>query len=298
MKYRVAQIIPYFGKWPEWIDLYFYSCGQNPMIDFIFYTDCKIPQYHPNNLIFNKCTYKEYSELISNRLNIEYKNPNSYKLTDLKPFIGYIHEQELKEYDFWGFGDIDLVYGDLSKLVNDDMLDKYDLITTHNYHIAGHFCLCRNNEHYRNACFKIRNWRYIIEKEKPMSIDEIDWTYIVCPYHKFIERIYKYLFKPFGVHYFTVLDALHPILHKKLHLHEYWTSPKPTITDKWIYDIKNNKIIDPKNRELPYLHFLFFKKTQWLDTTIYWKENFYNINNINNNIMIDIESIREENVKQ
>lgn len=277
MKYRVAQIIPYFGKWPEWIELYFYSCGKNPMIDFIFYTDCKIPENHPENLIFNKRTYEEYSSLISNRLNIKYNNPKPYKLTDLKPFIGYIHEQELKEYDFWGFGDIDLVYGDLSKIVNDTMLDKYDLITTHNYHIAGHFCLCRNNEYYKNACFKIKNWKHVIEREKPMSIDELDWTYIVCPYHKLIGRINKYICKPFGIHYFTVLDSLHPIFHKRLYLHECWTSPIPKENEKWVYDIKNNSVTDSQNRELPYLHFLFFKKTQWLDTDIYWKENFYNI---------------------
>lgn len=277
MKFKVALIIPYFGKWPEWINLYFYSCGQNPMIDFIFYTDCLIPNTHTNNIIFHQCSYQEYSELVSKRLSINYNTPQPYKLTDLKPFIGYIHQEELKEYDFWGFGDIDFVYGDLSKLINDEMLDKYDLITTHNYHIAGHFCICRNNEYYRNACFKIKNWKHIIEKEKPMSIDELNWTYIVCPYHKLIGRINKYICKPFGIHYFTVLNTLHPIFHRKLYLKECWTSPIPKADEKWTYDINNNKVFDSHNRELPYLHFLFFKKTQWLKTDLYWKDKFYKI---------------------
>lgn len=277
MKYKIAQIIPYFGKWPEWIDLYFYSCGQNPIIDFIFYTDCEIPQNYPNNLIFHKCTYEEYSVLITNRLNVEYNNSNPYKLTDLKPFIGYIHEQELKKYDFWGFGDIDLVYGDLSILLNDKILDKYDLITTHNYHIAGHFCICKNNEYYRNLCFKIKDWKNKIANNTHFGLDEDDWSALVCPYLKFIRRLHKYIFHYAGIHFFTVLNIFNPILHKRIYLHEHWTSPVPNIGEKWTKNCVNNEIKDFKNRELPYLHFLFFKKTPWLKTNIYWKDNYYKI---------------------
>ena len=232
MKYRIAQIIPYFGKWPEWIDLYFYSCGQNPMIDFIFYTDCDIPNNYPNNLTFYKYTYKEYAELISNRLNVHYNNSNPYKLTDLKPFIGYIHEKELKSYDFWGFGDIDLVFGNLGMLLNDDILDKYDLITTHNYHIAGHFCICRNNDFYRNLCFRIKNWKTKIISNNHYGLDEGEWSGLVCPYLKLERRLHKYIFHYLGFNLFKVLDTFNPIFHKKIHLKEYWTSPIPECGQK------------------------------------------------------------------
>lgn len=36
---QIAFIIPYFGKWPEWMDLYLYSCSRQKNIDFIFYTN-------------------------------------------------------------------------------------------------------------------------------------------------------------------------------------------------------------------------------------------------------------------
>ena len=38
----------------------------------------------------------------------------AYKLCGCKPFYGVIHKEELRGYDYWGFGDIDLIYGDLS----------------------------------------------------------------------------------------------------------------------------------------------------------------------------------------
>ena len=288
MKYKAAQIIPYFGKWPEWIELYFYSCGRNPMVDFIFYTDCPLPEHRYKNTIFHSCSYTEYCELVSSRLQIEYKCAKPYKLTDLKPFIGTIHEEELTDYDFWGMGDLDLVYGDLGMVINESNLEKYDVLTTHNYHLAGHCCFFRNNDYYRNLCFKIKDWREKITSETPMSLDELEFTYIVCPLFQTIGRIHKYLCRPLGIHYFKVLDTLNPLFHKKVLLHEYGTSPEPQNGGgTWRYD--KNRVWDDKGRELPYLHFLFFKKTPWLKTDVYWHDGFYKIHEpIENCKYIDI----------
>ncbi|WP_431425344.1 DUF6625 family protein [Bacteroides hominis] len=283
MKYQVAQIIPYFGKWPKWIELYFYSCGQNPEIDFIFYTDCPLPQQIYSNTKFISISFKAYCKLVGERLNIDYSIESTYKLTDLKPFIGTIHQEELKIYDFWGFGDLDLVYGDLSMIVNDKTLDRYELLTTHNYHVAGHFTLCKNNEYWRTLCFKIKDWQKRLIDSQHYAFDENEWSGLVNPFIKYIHCIHRLLFKPFRIHYFTVLDLLNPLLVNKCLFKEYWTSPyagpENGIEKEWIYDITSHKIIDPKEREIPYLHFLFFKKTPWLDTEYYWKEGYWQIDN-------------------
>lgn len=278
MKYKVAQIIPYFGKWPEWIELYMYSCGCNPMVDFIFYTDCPVPERRYDNTIFHQCSYDDYCRLVGCRLGIDYHYAHPYKLTDLKPFIGAIHELELREYDFWGMGDIDLVYGDLGMVVNDVNLSHYDVVTTHNYHIAAHCCFCRNTEYYRTLCFKIKDWQRKVTDEKPMSLDEGEWSDLVCPYIHTIRRIHKYLCRPFGVHYFKILDLLNPILHKKVLLHEYMTSPRPKAWQQWTYNVRRGSVTDFAGRELPYLHFLFFKKTKWLNTNEYWHEGYWKLN--------------------
>lgn len=112
-------------------------------------------------------------------------------------------------------GDLDLVYGNLSMIINDSNMDRYDVLTSHNYHIAAHCCFCRNNDYYRNLCFKIVDWKRKITNEKPISLDEGEWSDLVCPHIRTIRRIYKYLCSPFGIHYFNVLDVLNPIFHKK-----------------------------------------------------------------------------------
>ena len=70
---RIAQIIPYFGKWPEWMPLYLYSCGRNPMVDFIFYTDCEIPETTYSNTKFIKISFDDYCKLVGERLGIDYQ---------------------------------------------------------------------------------------------------------------------------------------------------------------------------------------------------------------------------------
>ena len=275
MKYRIAQIIPYFGRWPEWIDLYLYSCSRNPMIDFIFYTDCPMPQKVYSNTIMHKCSYKEYKLLVGKRLGIDYNIEKPYKLTDLKPFIGLVHEEELKGYDFWGFGDLDLVYGDLSLIINERNLEKYDLITTHSYHIAGHFTICRNNKYYRNRCLEIENWKIKLTEDKHHALDEGEWSNIIYPAIRYVRFIYNKILKRFGVSFWNYMEkANRLVLCRKLFL-EYYTSPAPKPGETWIYHLETNKVFNPIGKELPYLHFLFFKKTPYYKTENYWKSGYY-----------------------
>ena len=38
---KICILIPYFGKFPKWFDLYLYSCSHVKSIDFYYFTDCK-----------------------------------------------------------------------------------------------------------------------------------------------------------------------------------------------------------------------------------------------------------------
>jgi hypothetical protein len=45
--------------------------------------------------------YADYCALVSRRLDIDFRPENPYKLCDLKPALGYIHEEHLANHDFW-----------------------------------------------------------------------------------------------------------------------------------------------------------------------------------------------------
>lgn len=109
----IVLLIPYFGKWPAWFDFFLLSCKYNPSIQWQFYTDCGIPENAPSNVSFQSISFANYKKKVSDKLKINF-NPNSaYKLCDLKSMLGYVHEESIKDFDFWGFSDIDLVYGNL-----------------------------------------------------------------------------------------------------------------------------------------------------------------------------------------
>jgi hypothetical protein len=247
------------------------------MVDFIFYTDCPIPEKVYPNTIFHAMTLEQYCKKVSETLGIEYAISDCYKLTDLKPFLGLVHQDELKDYQFWSFGDLDLCYGDLGMIVNEKNLGRYDVLTSHNYHIAGHFTVVRNNDCWRSLCLKIRDWQHRLCDDTHYGFDEAEWSWQVYPHLGYVRAVWNRLLKYFKVGLFPWLEFANRLVNPHQLFSEFYTSPAPKSGEEWIYYPGENKLIDPKGRELPYLHFLFFKKTPWLDTDKYWREGYYHL---------------------
>jgi len=255
----IAIVIPYFGKWPEWIDFFIESCRYNPTINWIFYTDCEIPKNIPDNLIFNRLTFDEYKALLQRKLNINTKNITPYKLCDYKPTYGFVHKKDLEEYDFFGFGDIDVIYGNLRLFLTDDILSN-NVISTHSDRISGHFALFRNNDKYRKAFMKIKNWTSLLESKEHIGVDE-------GVFSKIFRRRKK------GSRLFFILMKFLDSYHRKTYFVEQYSTILAPIS--WVdgsYDHpttwfwRKGHLTNSKNgeREFMYLHFMNFKSDKWL----------------------------------
>lgn len=291
MKTKVAIIVPYFGKFPEWIELYLYSCSKNPFIDFIFYTDCDVPKRTYSNTFFHPISFNEYCDFVSKRLQIDFHPSHSYKLCDLKPFYGIIHEQELAKYDWWGFGDIDLVYGNLTKLVNEKNLKKFDLLTTHADRIAGHFTIMRKESKYTSECLRIKNWAAMLTSEDNYGLDEAYLTRNVLSIGqkvliKLFSKVIRYITTADSWQYWSdILARFTQITNRKVRMREYYTTFKPMRGTHITYNPITSEIKVPLDQGSKitagggqlYLHFLLFKKTQYWKTDQYWKDGFYKI---------------------
>jgi hypothetical protein len=168
----ICIVIPYFGKRPVWMPYYLETCRFNNTIHWVFYTDCGTPQNLPPNVKIIDISYTDYCDLVSRKLEINFHPENPYKLCDIKPLLGFIHEDILHGYDFWGFGDIDLVYGDLRAYFSKTRLARKDLFATHARRISGHLCLIRNTDEMRTAFRRVRNWKYLISKLEHVAFDE------------------------------------------------------------------------------------------------------------------------------
>lgn len=141
----ILVLFPYFGTLPEWFDLFHYTLLRNPSIDFLFFTDIDLKAYKAPNVDYIPMRLDEYAQLASLKIGIPIELKSSYKICDLRPFFGVIHEEHIKGYDFYGHGDVDLLFGDVRSFYWNEILNKYDVLSTHADVLSGHFCLFRNN---------------------------------------------------------------------------------------------------------------------------------------------------------
>lgn len=171
-KYKIAYIIPYFGKLRNDVELWIKTCSYNPSIDFIIITDDETEHEYPSNV---KVIYERF-ESIRTKINILYGFEvalvRPYKLCDLKPAYGEIFAEYLKEYDFWGHCDMDMLWGDIRDFITDDVLNAYDKIG-----FLGHSTLYRNTKEVNTRYkLKVRDLDYdyvdVFKTDKSCHFDE------------------------------------------------------------------------------------------------------------------------------
>lgn len=142
----VRIIIPYFGSLHEVFPFWYESARNNADIDFLFITDCEVREC--TNIHVVRISLEGLKDRIEAALGMEVCLPKAYKLCDFRPAFGLIFSEELKGYDFWGFGDIDVVYGRLRDFITEEVLSSHDMVSC-----WGHLTLYRNCE-YMNKLFQ------------------------------------------------------------------------------------------------------------------------------------------------
>lgn len=144
---RIALIIPYFGALPNYFSLWLKSAGNNRQIDFLLFTDCDMNTYNvPQNVKCISMTFNEVKQRVAKLLDFSFVLHNPYKLCDYKPLYGLIFSDYLNEYEFWGHCDPDVIWGNLSHFIVNDLLEKYDRL-----YRRGHLCIYRNSDRINRA---------------------------------------------------------------------------------------------------------------------------------------------------
>ncbi len=133
------------GPLPRYFDYYMFSCKQNETVDFIVINDSISKSYVDGNIRFIKMNLGEVNNLASKKLNTNIALKSAWKINELKPLFGNIFKEELASYDYWGWCDLDIIWGRIRQFLNDDILNEYDVVTSKEFWTAGHFTLLKNN---------------------------------------------------------------------------------------------------------------------------------------------------------
>ena len=138
---KIAIIIPYFGKFKNYFPLFLTSCKNNPDIDWIVFTDDTTVYPYPENVKVTQTSFDSIQKRIQEVFDFPICLPNPYKLCDFKPTYGEVFSTELKGYDFWGYGDCDLILGNIRKFLTDSIFDANPKVLT-----RGHLSFFRNDD--------------------------------------------------------------------------------------------------------------------------------------------------------
>ena len=252
-------VIPYFGQWPEWIDLFMISCRWNPTVNWVFLTDCGVPACAPDNVRFVHLGFDAYRAMVSDRLGIRFPDASPYKLCDFKPTYGFVHEDLTAGYDYFGFGDIDVIYGDIRRFYTPEIL-RHNLISTHDSRLSGHFCLVRNTERMRHAFRRVKDWRIYLESPEHRGFDEHRFRRIFLPHKKYPRFLRKVggWFDPyqrgtyFREQYSTILAPIP------------WHDGSTRHPQEWQW--RQGRLTNSRDgeREFLYLHFMNWKSSRYL----------------------------------
>lgn len=159
-------VIPYFGSFPNYFQLFLNSCRYNPDFNWLIFSDDTADYDYPSNVKLIKMTFDELKEHIQSFFDFEIVLPSPYKLCDYKPSYGYVFHEYLKDFRFWGYCDIDVIMGNLSHYLTFELLENYDKIFC-----LGHMTLFKNTEDI-NRLF-LSEFNGVLLYKRAFSTDEI-----------------------------------------------------------------------------------------------------------------------------
>lgn len=169
MNYKYVVFCPYFGNFPNNFRLWLKSCSFNKNFKFIVFSDNKVDCVLPENVELYNLSFYEFKKKVQEKFDFKISLETPYKLCDYKPLYGFVFEELLGNCDYWGFCDMDLIFGDLKKFLPEEPYDKISNL--------GHFCLFKNTKLVResfmlNSSSRI-NYKDILSSSVHFGFDEI-----------------------------------------------------------------------------------------------------------------------------
>lgn len=185
---KLCIIVPYFGTFPPYINTFLYSASYNREIDWLILTDQSVDNLPKvDNVKFIKSTFEDVKARIQSVVGKPIVLDTPYKLCDYRPLYGKAFSDYLHDYDYWGYGDIDIVCGNIMKFILPGLRKNYDRIGD-----LGHFSLYKNNPDINDRYLlsvkdrhgnEIRLFDRVYKHSRGYAFDELGMRAIYNYYH-------------------------------------------------------------------------------------------------------------------
>ena len=251
---KICIISVYFGPFPHYFSLWLKSCQFNPTIDFLLVTDQKIATPLPPNVLLFSYTLAQMRARATEILGFPTALERPYKCCDYKPLYGVLFEEQLKQYNYWGHCDMDMIFGDIRAFTDKYNLPKYDKFLP-----LGHLSLYRNtpevNQRYKlngaGPHYQPLDYHTVFSNEQNFIFDELPGIYSIYKKHNFpmfTKRIFAdiaSIFTRYRIIEDTTFDSSSPHNYKQQIF--YWENGK--IWRAYVHKVSLN------TEEYIYIHF-------------------------------------------
>lgn len=163
---RKLIICPYFGAFPEWMDLF--------LADFV---RTMRPQGYT---LLLDTDMESFKDRVKEKLGIDYPGVRgSGKVWDYRGSLGVLYSEEIKNYDFYGHCDFDVVWGAMNRWASDEVLSELDVYSSHNEYVCGCFSLYRNHPFVNDLFMNYPLWKSELESPVPSGWIEQQYSRIL-----------------------------------------------------------------------------------------------------------------------
>jgi len=177
-EHRIVFLITFLGSYPWYFSYFLHSCRYNPTVDFLIFSDNNYPNLVlPANVKMIPTSIEYIKEQAAISLGFEIALESGYKLCDFRPAYGHIFSDYIKNYDFWGYCDIDVIFGNIRSFMTDELLNEYDIISARHDYLTGCFALYRNNPEMRELFKNSKDYRKVFTNSRNFFFDETNFAF-------------------------------------------------------------------------------------------------------------------------
>jgi hypothetical protein len=137
--HSICVVVPYFGRLPAMFPLWLASCSRNPDVTWLLLTDDRTPYAYPPNVRVEYMTFAAMRKIFAERLQLPILLENGWDFCRFRPAFGHVLADRFAGFRWWGYCDLDVIFGTLRTFLTDEVLDAHDKILW-----LGHLSLYRN----------------------------------------------------------------------------------------------------------------------------------------------------------
>lgn len=172
---KITMINIFLGGLPKWIERF--ADRVNPLKDYqwilIHFCGKSISR---GNFRMLKVSYQSLDEITRSRLGvcIDWTSlKDRRKVGELRPTFGVLFQDLIQDSNWWGYYDLDVVFGRVDRFFTEDLLENFDTASTTSIERwSGPFQLVKNLDVTNNLFRQHPDWKGIISSPRYHIFDE------------------------------------------------------------------------------------------------------------------------------